>query len=839
MADSPENSQTVTDAEELFKKLKEITSKYEKSKALVKDIGLEYAKLVEAAKELNDAEQKTQQLNAIKETQQQRLNKLKELQSTIEQLAAVSTVNLSGEAAKFADHQKATLAINKSLLMSQLGITDAIIGETDFLKNLQNEYKAILKSLEEKNKKEEKSKKSFADIKEGAKLFFGELTGINASLFTMSGFLIDIAKKFNEFEDSAFDVRKTMGLIKGEEGAKGFDTLLTNVTTKMARIGVTAKDVGDGIANISKTFGSSAFATEDILENFTALSTSFGIATDTSAKSLKNLMGISQSSSASNKSMIGFAKSLSAAAQVPLVEIMQDLSTISEAVRSTFRGSSEQLVKSTVQARRLGITLEATGQIAEKLLNFQESINAEIEASVLLGKNISFNDARVLAYRGDILGASKSVLETVKKTADLNKLDYFTLKAIAEASGLTVGQLQESIQIEKDLKILRSSGSEEAKKLTAEYQRLNGLSGEGVKTEAELAMERIKSTNNLAQQKQILAEIQSMFYDIAALLMPVFQVLGKIAKALGELPKPVKYIFLSVGLLTAAFIKLSTIGVPAVQGLGASISASITAISASISAAITTISASFTAALATLATAGTAVTSLSAILGPAAGILLAFGAAAILSGVGVYYLGKGVMILVESFGKFVEILSNLSGDQFANLTKNIFALSAAMTASAMSLFGFSVFIFKLGTFAAIIIPLAISMGYFADSFAKFVNLFAENNFDNIKTGIGNIKSSIKELREEINKFSNKDINILEKLSTLNKTATITPSEKEKKDEMELLKESIKSAVIDGMRQVKIIINLDSRAVGTGVATAMAVSQPTSAYSILARQSTSV
>lgn len=828
-------STMVTDAEKLFAELKKITQINADVDRITKSINGEYTEMVKSVGKIKDAEEKTKAINAIKESQQQRLTKLKELQSTWEQLSAVNTVlqvggaaGLTAEQKKYADHKRAELTITEQLLRSQLGISDLLDSANLDLNKLIDEYKDILKLAEKRNKEEEQSKKLLTDIKSGAQLFFGELTGITSELFSISGFLTNIVKKFNEFEDAAFEIRKTMGLIVGEDGASGLYSLLTEVTTEMARIGVTAKDVSDVFGSVSKTFGSSAFATKDILENFSAFSTSLGIASDTSSKSLRNLMGISQSSAESNKSMIGFAKSLANAAQVPLVEIMQDLSTISESVRTTFRGSSDQLVKSAVQARKLGITLEQTGQIAEKLLNFQESINAEIEASVLLGKNISFNDARVLAYRGDILGASKSVLETVKKTAELNKLDYFTLKAIAEASGLTVGQLQDSIQIEKDLNMLRSTGNEEARKLAAQYEILNGLSGEGVKTESELAMERIKNTNNLAQQKQILAEIQAVFYDIAAVLMPVFKFVGKIAKAFGELNPIIKGIILTVLTLGFAFIKLGSTGILATQGLGASIAGTITAITTSL-----------VSAIGSLGAAGVTITALGEVLGPAALILLAFGASVLLVGGGVYFLAKGVMILVESFGKFVEILSNLSGDQFGTLINQIFALNTAMSASFLSLIGFSIFIGKLATFAAIMLPLSYSMGVFADSFAKFINSFDGNNLNNVKLGIGNVKSSLVELRGELKKFNDKDINVLEKLSTLNKSASINPAEKEKKDESESLKETIKSAIVDGMRQVKIYVTLDGRSVGTGMATAMSVSQPSSVYNILTKQGNSV
>ena len=94
-----------------------------------------------------------------------------------------------------------------------------------------------------------------------------------------------------------------------------------------------------------------------------------------------------------------------------------------------------------IQARRLGVSLSTTAKISNSLLDFQSSIEKELEASLLIGRQLNFNKARELAFTGDIEGATQSVVKQLGGRAEFEKLNVFAKRALAESIGVDVGEL--------------------------------------------------------------------------------------------------------------------------------------------------------------------------------------------------------------------------------------------------------------------------------------------------------------------------------------------------------------------------------------------------------------
>lgn len=618
-------------------------------------------------------------------------------------------------------------------------------------------------------------------------------------------------EQFGAIENAAFAVRQHMGLLIGDDGAAGLYKIVQNVSNQFANIGVTAEIVGKSIISISSAFGSVAFVSADIVRNFSALEASLGISGDTSAKVVRSLMGISQSSAESQVSMIGFAQAFSTAAGVPLTEVMKDLSTISESVRTTFRGSTLQLVKSTVEARKLGLNITEVGNVAEKLLNFTESINAEIEASVMLGKNISFQDARTLAYKGDILGATKNILDTIEQTTDLNKLDALQLKSISEATGLTVGQLQDSLQIRKDLKELQLSGNEEARKQVDIYNQLNGLGKEAAATAGDAALKRIKETNNLARQKQIQAELLGLLYQVTDALMPIFKVIGGVASVFTKINNAIRETVgeISGGWVSAIFVVGAAVLVLKSGWLS---------MFSSILTKIPLVSKALNAMGMGSSAAGAAGASKSfgkgAMFAGVGSFMKSLGSVAILIGAAtaIFILGKAVSAFPDKMGG-MDIFTFLVGltAGLAVLLGGLTGLGFAAPAIAMPLAFAGVILLAL---AAVLYVLGKSLQSiadpiktFSDSFSSLMDKMSTGNLSSMINGIRVLKTAMGELRDELDKFDNKQIGVLDKLGNLTTNISAGTEVANKKESGYAdLTNAIVNAIQNGMSRIQITVN---------------------------------
>ena len=492
------------------------------------------------------------------------------------------------------------------------------------------------------------------------------------------------------------------------------------------------------------------------------------------------------------------------------------------------------MIKSTVEARRLGLSISDVGVAAEKLLDFQESITAEIEASVMLGRNISFNDARVLAYRGDILGATKQILDTVEKTADLNQLDYFTLKAIAASTGLTVDKLQESLQIRKDLRLVEAMGTEEARKLTSEYKSLNNMSESFAKSEGERAIENLKNVNNLALQKQLQTELNGLILQLGQAFLPVLQSLASVLQIFTDINTWLRTTIGDTGAKWVSALLLTGAAVMTLKGKWIDMFTSIL---------------KYTKIMQTTQS----VAGVSGVVGGAAG--------SVAGGVSMWknLLGVSAIILATAGALFIigkalkEFPADIGGmgyfEFFTELTLGLAVFIGGLVALGAS---FEFIAPLLGIGSAVILgisgvlyllgksmqSIANPIKTFSDSFSKLIENINVDNLSRMKDGVVAVKEAMSELRDELQKFKKDDLDVLDKLG--NFKANISTGVKGevvpgKETSNVALAETIRSAVVEGMRQVKIDIKLNGKSLVNEIAVISSVNQPATTYNVLSNQ----
>ena len=90
------------------------------------------------------------------------------------------------------------------------------------------------------------------------------------------------------------------------------------------------------------------------------------------------------------------------------------------------------------------------------------SINAEMEASVLLGRSVNMERARELAFAGDLEGMQKEIMRQVGSEADFLAMNLVQREALAEAAGLTLTDLSKMVAAEE--KLMTMSAEDLAKK---------------------------------------------------------------------------------------------------------------------------------------------------------------------------------------------------------------------------------------------------------------------------------------------------------------------------------------------------------------------------------------
>ena len=110
-----------------------------------------------------------------------------------------------------------------------------------------------------------------------------------------------------------------------------------------------------------------------------------------------------------------------------------------------FQGSVTALTEAVAQAKALGISLDQVNNIASQLLDFESSINSELEAELLLGKNINLERARLAALNNDQITLMEEINREMGDFNDFSNMNRLQQEAMANAIGMTVEGLSEAL----------------------------------------------------------------------------------------------------------------------------------------------------------------------------------------------------------------------------------------------------------------------------------------------------------------------------------------------------------------------------------------------------------
>lgn len=237
-----------------------------------------------------------------------------------------------------------------------------------------------------------------------------------------------MAKHFNEIADAQKEVRQTSG-----QAATNFHNMndsLAGTLEQTKAIGALSKELGINV--------NAAFSPETIL----------------AAARLTELMGIS-AESAANMALRAEASGQNLNAQVDstddivnnfnrnnrsavnLGQVMDDVGKVSNATALSLGLSHENLVEAAATARKFGLELQALEKTADSLLSIESSLEAELKAELLTGKQLNLEKARAAALTNDLAAMTKAIAENediINAFATGTRLEQ---QAIADALGMS------------------------------------------------------------------------------------------------------------------------------------------------------------------------------------------------------------------------------------------------------------------------------------------------------------------------------------------------------------------------------------------------------------------
>ena len=402
------------------------------------------------------------QLNALKSSSFELASKELDLSSQIEKLqssslgAASKKLGLDKQItalqnAKEVGTKKELKNANKlSKIMADVAsgnkdFSDALaeIAEQDFGK-LNEAANDFATTLSEGGQNLEKSVKRSKQLSDGFDSIRDTLGGINLKeTFTFAGALAAITS----FLGKALEVRQSLGTSAVESARLAGNMTAASLAAKA--VGGSSQEAEAAVTSLVDEFGSMSVVTAGVSTQLGLITGQFGLSGANAGKLLKSMQSINGASIETNLNLISSTGELARAEGVAPAQVLNDIAENTELFAQFAKDGGQNIAQAAIEARKLGLNLGTVAGIAESLLDFESSIEREMEASMLLGKQMSLDKARELALTGDLAGLAEEVKNQVGSQAEFEAMNVVQRQALAQAIGVSVADLGKIVAGEK------------------------------------------------------------------------------------------------------------------------------------------------------------------------------------------------------------------------------------------------------------------------------------------------------------------------------------------------------------------------------------------------------
>jgi len=501
---------SLKDLEDQLKKLKKENINFEDNA-----IKLSQAKL--------QAQQKAQQLDNIRI---EKANQLQALQGTLEtELQAQRQI--ARELAELAGSRNQADRDRINILKSERDLSNIIIKEAkeavdekekevELAKKRADEQYNLAEQINKTIKANEKTKEQLAEelalLQQAVKIKKQEEV-LNAlkekfntkqitDLLTISGITKAIVDGMFQFDKTSVAISKNIGYGATQANVMAAKMQLTSVFSNATNL--TMKNMTEAMGQLNTATGFVADYSKDTLETQIMLTKQFGLTGEEASGIYKLSVLTGKSSEKVNDEMVGaFVATRNASkAGIPFKESIATAAKVSGQLKANLQADPAGIVKAVVATTALGTSLEQTAAQGEKLLNFASSIESELNAELLTGKQLNLERARAAALAGDQVALAEELNKNIGSYEDFTKMNVLQQKALADAVGLTADQLAN--QLEKQ-KLAREAG-----KSLAEFTKDEAL-------EAQKRKEIQQKFNDIVEK------LQNLIGTIGALFAPIIQ----------------------------------------------------------------------------------------------------------------------------------------------------------------------------------------------------------------------------------------------------------------------------------------------------------------------------
>jgi hypothetical protein len=135
--------------------------------------------------------------------------------------------------------------------------------------------------------------------------------------------------------------------------------------------------------------------------------------------------------------------------QVDEAKIFKDILKTSNYIKLSIKGGTDALIQATINASKLGVTLDQLSNTQSSLLNFEESISAELEAELLTGRDLNLERARYAALTNDQVALTEEINRLVADGSIDFEHNFLAAESMAKVLGISTKELADMVTAQK------------------------------------------------------------------------------------------------------------------------------------------------------------------------------------------------------------------------------------------------------------------------------------------------------------------------------------------------------------------------------------------------------
>lgn len=343
------------------------------------------------------------------------------------------------------------------------------------------------------------------------------------------GFAIEqLVEAFKMIDSTSGDTAKELGVSYKE--AQGLSEKMNQVASSSDDIMVSTKGLMQAQSSLNAMFGTSVEFSGQMAEEFDSVQKRLKLSDEAMSSFTKlgllNGNSLKENLNTVNKTLL--EQNRQNKTSFSQKQIQESIGKASAATRLQLRGSTEELTRAAVNAKKLGLEIEDLGKTSSALLDFESSISSELEAELMTGKDLNLERARAAALNGDNATLAAEMAKQIGTAADFGKMNVLQQEALAKSFGMGREDLAKMLEAQQNQQKLSKLGFKDINAAQEEYNKLitSGLSKEE-------AMKKIgddQLANQLAsvsQQERLAAitgRLQELFVGLMEPLMPVLDI---------------------------------------------------------------------------------------------------------------------------------------------------------------------------------------------------------------------------------------------------------------------------------------------------------------------------